>query len=450
MAPKDLSELYEGLQTAKGDRLVDVLQIWAYRVGKDFDRGDYDAILQYSVNVVPEIAAIIEKDETDVELRATAAETLVSFVIVLDAIIGAAGFPPARTEPIRNKALAGLLACFSRPVSLRAKSAIARAAPGFRATDALGSLLAAVRDDRSMDNLMRELDSLNTGKEAAGRLVEYGPAAVEPLRRFLLEGAPRKLFHPRLWAVEALACLNAKDALIEYLLQQKNVADPQDRFGEEAVESAAARFLAAWPQEDVYRSLLRLSETKMLVGLIEALAEFRRPESIPFFERALEDDFYRSAAEKAFVKMGAMACGSLAKSAVAPRPGVLMETPSSLQRRRCALRILGKIGLVTQYWPTLRQLLHEPDAELLVTASRIGVEIGSQEDRAIIARRILGLLSSVPWDLREDVENVLVRLGSQASAVIEEEIARRSRQPEQVRAKDFGLRLLIKVRRASG
>ncbi|MGA2027122.1 MAG: hypothetical protein ABSH17_08650 [Syntrophobacteraceae bacterium] len=146
------------------------------------------------------------------------------------------------------------------------------------------------------DRLIRELESLNTGKQAAERLVEYGQAAVEPLRRFLFEGIPRKIFQPRFWAVEALAHLGAKDALLEYLLPMREILDPEDRFGEEAVESAAARFLSVWPDEDVYQSLLKLSERRMLLGLIDALAEFRRPEAIPYFERALEDDFYRSAA----------------------------------------------------------------------------------------------------------------------------------------------------------
>jgi len=60
-----------------------------------------------------------------------------------------------------------------------------------------------VRPLQEIYQLIRELDSLNTGKQAAARLVECGPLAIEPLRRFLLEGIPRKIFQPRLWAVEA-------------------------------------------------------------------------------------------------------------------------------------------------------------------------------------------------------------------------------------------------------
>jgi HEAT repeat protein len=305
----------------------------------------------------------------------------------------------------------------------------------------------AIQRDESIDNLIRELDSLNTGKKAAERLVKYGPAAVEPLRRFLLEGVARKIFHPRLWAVEALARLRANDVLREFLSQAREIPDPEDRFGEEAVESAAARFLSEWPDEDTYQFLLKLSERKMLIGLIESLAVFGRPEPIPCFERALEDDFYRPAAEEAFVKLGPMVCGALAGSAVSPHPSILMETPSSLQRRRSAVRLLGRIGMDAEYWPILRDLLEDPDAELFIGTSKLGVKIGSKDDRVTIARRILGLLSSVPWNLREEVEEALVLLGGDAAACIDEEIARRMRLPEEVRAGDFGLRLLMKVRR---
>jgi hypothetical protein len=60
------------------------------------------------------------------------------------------------------------------------------------------------------------------------------------------------------------------------------------------------QFESAKFDEDTYRFLLKLSERRLLNGLIDALAEFKNPEAIPYFERALEDDFYRAAAEKAF------------------------------------------------------------------------------------------------------------------------------------------------------
>ncbi len=297
-----------------------------------------------------------------------------------------------------------------------------------------------------INRLIRELESLNTGKHAAERLVECGPSAVEPLRRFLLEGIPRKIFQPRFWAVAALARLGAKDVLLEYLLQIREIPDPEDRFGEEAVESAAARFLSAWKGEDVYQSLLKLSEQRMLLGLIDALAEFRRPEAIPYFERALEDDFYRSAAEEAFLKIGAASCGALATSAITPRPSFVMETPSSLHRRRSALKLLYKIGTPPEYWQVLRELIHDPDEEILIAVSKLGLSLASKEDRVVIAHRLIKLISSAPWHLRRDIEDNLVALKNEISEEIETEIAQRVKEPEEVRVMDERLRTLLRVR----
>jgi hypothetical protein len=265
-------------------------------------------------------------------------------------------------------------------------------------------------DPERIPVFIRKLDFLTEGEQAAARLVAYGPSAIEPLRKFLLEGTPRKIFQPRLWAVAALARLKAKEVLIEYLLQEKNIADPEDRFGEEAVESAAVRSLAAWADEEVFQFLLKLSERRMLQGLIETLAVFKRPEALPYFDRALEDDFYRPAAEAAFQKMGPMSCNTLVASAVTRRPNLPMETPSSLQRRRSATRLLIKIGVNAEHWPILRKLIDESDEELVVSAAKLGIGISSKYDRKIIARRLIEVASRAPWYLQEDIHNILVTL----------------------------------------
>ncbi len=295
--------------------------------------------------------------------------------------------------------------------------------------------------------LIAELDCLETGEEAASSLVDYGPDAIKPLRAFLLEGKPRKIFQPRFWAVQALARLGAKEILFEYLSQAREIPDPEERFGEEAVESAAARSLAAWPAEEMFQSLLKLSERRMLNGLIEALAAYERPETIPYFERALEDDFYRAAAERAFRKLGRLSCPTLIQSAVTPQPDSCQETPSSLERRRSAVKLLNEIEMSPEYWPSLQRLLHESDGELVVGASRLGVSFASGEDRITMAHRLIALLASGPWHLQEDIERLLVALKDESAEGVNNEIAGRMAQPEDVRVRDERLRALLKVRR---
>ena len=146
----DLFELYQGLRIAKGDRLIDVLHIWDYRVRKDFDRGDYSRILQYSVNLAPEIVAIAENNETDVQLRAIAAGILVNFILILDKIIDSGDIAPAQMDIIRKKAVASLLLCFTHPISISGKLIIAKAAREFKETREVKSLRLAILNDEIM------------------------------------------------------------------------------------------------------------------------------------------------------------------------------------------------------------------------------------------------------------------------------------------------------------
>ena len=295
--------------------------------------------------------------------------------------------------------------------------------------------------------LICELETLRRGEGAVASLVALGPVAIEPLSQYLLEGKPSKVFQPRLWAVKALAGLRAREVLVAYLLQEREIADPQERFGEEAVASAAARSLAAWPDEDTRRFLLELSERRLLNGLIDALAEFKTPEAIPYFDRALEDDFYRPAAENAFLKLGVMAGDALSQSALTPKPNPSMETPGSLERRRSAVRLLNIMGISAAHWQILRSLLHDSDAELVVETSKLGLRYGSEEDRGMMAQRLMELLSSASWHLRKDIEENLVALKREVAGQIEEEIVQRLEQSEEVRTHDVRLRVLLRVKR---
>jgi len=295
--------------------------------------------------------------------------------------------------------------------------------------------------------LICELETLHRGEGAVASLIALGPVAIEPLSKYLLEGQPSKVFQPRLWAVKALAGLRAREVLVAYLLQEKEIADPQERFGEEAVASAAARSLAAWPDEDTRRLLLQLSLHRLLNGLIDALAAFQTLEAIPYFERALEDDFYRAAAENAFLKLGSRACEALLRSAMTPNPRSVMETPGSLKRRRRAVRLLNSIGISAAYWQVLRSLLQETDAELVVEAATMGIGFASEEDRRLMAQRLIGFLALAPWHLGEDIEKNLVALKPEAAGEIEKEIARRLELPEDVRGHDVRLRALLRVKR---
>jgi hypothetical protein len=78
-----------------------------------------------------------------------------------------------------------------------------------------------------VQRLISELETLTTGEATVASLIAMGPVAIEPLRLYLLEGKPSSVFQPRLWAVKALAGLQAREALVAYLLQKRKLLIPR-------------------------------------------------------------------------------------------------------------------------------------------------------------------------------------------------------------------------------
>jgi HEAT repeat protein len=293
-----------------------------------------------------------------------------------------------------------------------------------------GEIEKAQGPSAQISRYLEELDSLKDGEGAVSKLVSCGPSAVEPLRRFLLEGKPGIVYHTRRFAVTALAGLGARAVLIEYLTQRKDISDPAIRLSEEAVESAAALQLVRWPSEEVYRILITIAEERCLPGALEALGELRRPEAVPALVKALEDDVCRPTAEEALRKIGAHASGALIQAAITPYPSRESEKPSSLLKRRSAAGLLAEIGVSEEEWSFLRPLLEEDDERILVSMFRIAGMMGGAKDKARAFRRLIDILQSADWYLQGEIEEALVERFETVRAIIEEEIVRRGQTPE--------------------
>ena len=304
--------------------------------------------------------------------------------------------------------------------------------------------------DAEISHYIEQLSSLKEGARAVGKLIPCGQPAIEPLRQFLLEGKPSAIFQPRQWAVEALAGLQAKDVLLVYLKQKKDISDPDVQIGEEAVESMAARQLSKWPSEEVYQVLLETAQERCLPGALEALGEFRRVEGIPFLVKALEDDFCRPAAEDALRKIGASTRLELIHAVLTPRPDKEVETPSSLRRRGSSARLLAEIGISADQWLKVRQLLNETDPAILVAVSRLASKIAGAKDRASAARQLIEALETADWYFRDEIASVLVDLFDIAGPFVEESIVRRSQLPDEKLGVDPVLLALLKVKRSVG
>ncbi len=296
-----------------------------------------------------------------------------------------------------------------------------------------------------IQRLIGALESLVDGDLAVEQLAACGPAAIPHLREFLLHGRVRSIPQPRMRAVEALALLGAKAVLLEYLTAVKTIPDAQLRMSEEAVENTAARKLSAWPDEEVFEALVGVCRRHLLPGAIESLAKCERPEAIPCFDRALEDDFCRAAAEDGFRKLGLPARPALVFSGVKPLPDSEEETPSSLRRRRSALALLSEIGIDEENWLELRGLLSDPDPEIAVRMAQFAGGTGIPEERSVAAAHLISALPQLPWYLWKDAETALRALAPESAPWITGEIARRSSAPVIRRAADETLRMLLRI-----
>jgi hypothetical protein len=290
------------------------------------------------------------------------------------------------------------------------------------------------------------LHSLVDGQQASMQLAYFGDAAVAPLREFLLSGTPSGIFQPRQWAVGALGALGAKDVLMEYLANDRHIPDPVIRQGEDAVRNTAARYIACWKTEDVFQLLLSLADRRVLPGVISALGEFRRVEALPCFEWALEDDVSRPAAEEALANFGEAAADTLVSTLFRKRMNEDDEVPSSLLRRRSAMKLLADAGLGNPFWRRLQPLLEENDPELVVHAARVAVTAGTELDKKCAVHALLRILPDAPWYLREDAAGCLEALFNFGETLIEEEIALHLALPPRQRAVDNALIMLVRLR----
>ncbi len=299
------------------------------------------------------------------------------------------------------------------------------------------------------ERLVAELNSLMEGEGVVAALVALGPAAIPPLRRFLLEGRPSTVYQPRRWAVQALGGLGAREVLVEYLTSRP-AADPQLRFAEEAVQNAAVREFQRWPGPTTAAFLLDLAKKKMLSGLVEVFGKLRLVEAVPYLDRALEDDMCRLQAEEALIEIGEQARQAIILSSTTHLPDKDTETPSSLRRRQSTLHVLSSIGIRQGDWPSLRGLLQEEDPEIVVRCCELAVNGGILDDREAVIARLIAISCKAPWFLQEEIVECLLAWIDAARPAIDAEVGRRLMAPEIDRVRDQCLRLLLRVlRRAS-
>lgn len=280
--------------------------------------------------------------------------------------------------------------------------------PAMSATDA-----AFVRDTR----VRHAIDRLKSLHDADGGLLEVvalGAAAIPALSEILFAREPSGLFQIRCHAVEALAALKAFSTLAEFLRMRRDIPDPVERLGEDAVVSAAARAIARLREPCVYELLAELARRRPLQGVLAGLGSFFRPETVPVFIDALKEDELRLTAEAILRGFGPRARPALVATAREPDADARSESDSHLRKRRSAVALLVDVGVSRRDWPILRPLVDDTDHQISLLACELGLKVGRETDRTHIASQLQALRRAACWIHRERIDQLMESLNPPA------------------------------------
>jgi putative (di)nucleoside polyphosphate hydrolase len=269
-----------------------------------------------------------------------------------------------------------------------------------------------------------KLRSLQSGDIGIIETLSCGKRSIPALRVLLFGREPSGLYQSRCRAVEALAALDAYDVLIDFLSALREIEDPIERTGEEAVINAAARALVKSRDESVFLLLLAFAERhRPLAGVIEAIGSFSRPQALPTLLAGLSEDFTRREAETAIRKLGPQAHTALFRVATNRPPKIEYEVESSRRRRLSALGLLAEAGIPTRtIWRPLRPLMQDEDARIATLACKICLASAPESERLGAIHRLITLLPSTDWLLGEEIEDCLSENFDIARELIEQEI----------------------------
>ena len=172
----------------------------------------------------------------------------------------------------------------------------------------------------------------------------------------------------------------------------------------------AACELMQWPSEANFETLLKAAGHRATSGLILALGNYARPESVPLLFRTLEDDLCREEAMIALRKtpdaMRDYALRSLSGMFGAPSRG-----GSTRARCRATLRLLLDLGVAPKDWKALRPFLADHDSSIVLTVSQIGFRAAPCEETPEIMRRLISAADRFNWLEERDAAELLLAQG---------------------------------------
>lgn len=285
--------------------------------------------------------------------------------------------------------------------------------------------------DAQIKNLIAALDSLMEGELAVSMLVACGQRAVPYLEHFLLTGSPRTIALPRCRAVHALGELGAYSTLISYFCEYELPRDAAVLFAEDGVRSAVARELLRWKSDEAFQVLLDAARQRATGGLILALGEFHRSESVPLLFETLEDDLCREEAKDGLRKVWEIA-RPYAILSIRGSTDTRLNGPSALRRLRATLQLLSEFGASPEEWKDLRGFLLKEDADVVIATASIGSLIGPDNDLPQILQALFRISDHLNWVQEDQITTLFDThrdLANKIARTIADERRMRGEQP---------------------
>lgn len=271
-------------------------------------------------------------------------------------------------------------------------------------------------DLNSLSGLISGLHSLHDGPAYVNRLIAYGRQAIPALAELLLNGKPSGVPQPRQWTVEALAGLGACEVLLSYLSQALVVRGPIVQHGEEAVQNTAARALAACQTEETFTVLLDFLRRRALPGVVETIGLYVRPKAAPYLVDCLEDDVCRSAAMEALERLGDEIRPLLVESAIIRKPlPPDPESPSSIRRRRCCVRLMGPLHLTDGEASRIARLLEENDPDLVIAVAQLLLHASHFLDYRAVLFHVKRVQQTLGWWLQDESRSLISQIEEKVS-----------------------------------
>ncbi len=250
--------------------------------------------------------------------------------------------------------------------------------------------------DEAIERLIGALDSLVDSEGAMEQLIAIGPHAVPALERFLVESPPRSLSLPRCRAVRALGALYSFSSLIKYLRRYVRPSDSVLLFAEDAVRSTAGRELMRYENPATFQALRDAVKQRATSGLIEALAQYRWPESVPLLFELLEDDLCREDA-KAGLRLVPEAAKPYSILLLRGCASLALDGPGASRRRRATLELLTEFGIGMNEWSDLRKFLEHEDRDCVLSAATLGMSFAPVTERPAIVRAVIEASKNMNW-----------------------------------------------------